>query len=334
VRDLEVRQQGTYAVLRFTLPTLSTRQEPLPEIPAVEIYGAIPEPGARSNPAMRLIYTVPGEMAGSYMENGQFVFRDDMGSGAGGDRTYMVRTRAARNRASDESNVVMLRAVSPPEPVSAVRAAVYQGVVVVEWAAIGSEGATAAASSQGTYRVYRGEIAADNAESAREDLSQATFITPLRLLGETSGPPYRDNSFAWGHTYIYVVRRSALQDSGAVESANSNASVITPTEVIAPTPPQGVEAVVVAAGDQAGLYVSLSWSINAEPGVAGYIVFRSEAAPDAEAVRLHEALLGSPTFRDASVAPGRRYFYHVTAVSASGGESAPSARVEVQIPDQ
>ena len=74
------------------------------------------------------------------------------------------------------------------------------------------------------------------------------------------------------------VRRAARIAIGAdtVESADSKPAVITVAEPVPPAAPQDVEAVVVPAARTAAAYVSLSWAISAEAGVAGYAVYRSE----------------------------------------------------------
>jgi len=75
--------------------------------------------------------------------------------------------------------------------------------------------------------------------------------------------------------------------------------------------------------------VDLSWSISPETDVAGYRVYRSESE-GARGDTLSE-LLPTPAYRDASVQPGRRYWYSVTAVDRSGNESDPSPQILVVI---
>jgi hypothetical protein len=338
VQDLEARQQGDAIVLSFTLPSLSTRQEPLAAPPTIEIYRGTMEPGgaAAEGVPTRLIYTIPGELADSYQRNGRTAFRDTLdpgepGYGSGGGRVYVVRTRAERNRASADSNPVAVRTYPPPEPVTGVRASITSSAVTLEWTAAGQ--ASGGSSPPGSeYRVYRAEVTPESAATAQENPSEVNLLTPLRLLGRTTETNYRDASFEWGRTYLYIVRRIARFETDAVESADSNAAVLTPAEISPPATPQGIEAVVVPATPQAAAYVSLSWAISAEADVAGYAVYRSEQ-PETPGARLNESLLGSPTFRDESVAPGRRYFYRVAAVNNSGHESPMSAAAEAQVPE-
>jgi len=334
VQDLEARQQGDAVVLSFTLPSHSTRQEPLADPPAIEIYrGAMESAGAAPERSRtRLIYTIPGDLANSYQEYGRIVFRDALEPGEPG-RIYVVRTRAARNRASAESNRVVVRTYAPPEPVADIRVTVAERAVALEWLSAGQDPGAGGSSVPGEYRVYRAEITPESAAAAREDPSQANVLAPLRQLDQVAEARYRDNNFEWGRTYLYAVRRVAQFGSDTVESEDSRPAVVTPVEVSPPAVPQGIEAVVVPATPQAAAYVSLSWAISAEAGVAGYAVYRSEQ-PEMPGARLNEGLSGAPTFRDLSVAPGRRYFYRVAAVDGAGRESALSAAAEAQIPEQ
>jgi hypothetical protein len=336
VRDLEARQQGDFIVLRFTLPTQSTRNEALAETPAIEIYrGATVNGEAPEKGSPRLLYTIPSEMADSYMENGRIVFRDRIepsgpGAQASAAMVYEVRTRVERNRASAESNRVAVRTFAPPGAVAGVRAEVNGGAIALEWTPAGQ---APAAAGTGEYRVYRAEITPESAAEAASDASKAILLSPLQMLEQVAEPRYRDSGFEWGHTYLYVVRQAARFDSDTVESADSNPAVITPTQGTPPAAPDVVEAVMVPASEQAAAYVSLSWSISAEAEVAGYNVYRSDD-PEAPGAKLNDAPLGAPTYRDSSVAPGRQYFYRVTAVDEAGRESEMSAAAGAQIPAQ
>ena len=97
-----------------------------------------------------------------------------------------------------------------------------------------------------------------------------------------------------------------------------------PKDVFAPAVPAGLT----------GLYTSgaveLIWTPNLESDLAGYKVYRREAAQ--QPVRLNSKLVGSALYRDATATPGRHYFYQITAEDMNGNESPPSPEVEVDIP--
>jgi len=76
--------------------------------------------------------------------------------------------------------------------------------------------------------------------------------------------------------------------------------------------------------------VELSWSINVEPDLAGYRVYRS-GEESTRGSLLTADLLPSPSYRDTSVEVGQHYWYTVTAVDRSGNESAPTPAVSVDV---
>jgi fibronectin type 3 domain-containing protein len=126
---------------------------------------------------------------------------------------------------------------------------------------------------------------------------------------------------------VYVVR-SAIANGAALESADSRPAIVTPKDIFPPAAPQGLVAAVLPSAAEA--VVDLSWSINSEPDVAGYRVYRSES----EGVRgepLSADLSPSPAYRDATAQSGHRYWYSVTAIDRAGNESVPSAQILVEI---
>jgi hypothetical protein len=148
----------------------------------------------------------------------------------------------------------------------------------------------------------------------------------------TPSASYRDTQFQFGHCYVYSVRSVAQYESESIESADSQLVVVAPRDVFPPAPPQDLVAVVVPATAQTPAHVELSWSIIAEPDVAGYNIYRSEAGGAAKQ-RLNVNLLLTPVFRDMSAVTGRSYIYTVTAVSRAGHESEPSVAVSAAMPE-
>src|SRR5262245_1987195 len=80
IKDLAARQQGNEVVLSFTLPTRTTRNEPLAATPSIDIYGGTVEPGGKpaEKVATRLVYTIPAEMTNSYLSDGKIVYHDEI----------------------------------------------------------------------------------------------------------------------------------------------------------------------------------------------------------------------------------------------------------------
>jgi hypothetical protein len=157
--------------------------------------------------------------------------------------------------------------------------------------------------------------------------------TPLASIGESDSPTYADTQAVLDKPYVYSVR-SVVQYSGAsLESSDSNFAIITPRDLLPPAAPQGLLVVPIPAQSDSPAHLELSWAISPEPDIAGYYVYRSDSQ-GTRGARLNADLLPTPSFRDISVGPGKRYFYSVTAVDRSGNESAASDVVSGDVPGQ
>jgi hypothetical protein len=140
---------------------------------------------------------------------------------------------------------------------------------------------------------------------------------------------WSDTQAEFGRGYRYTVRGVAQIGAESVESADSEPVIVVPRDTFAPAAPVNLVAVVVGATAEAAAHIELSWGISAEPDVAGYSVYRSDGTREE---KITQELLLTPTFRDTSVTPGRRYTYRVTASDRAGNESARSEPVNESVP--
>jgi hypothetical protein len=340
IADLTAQQLGDGVQLIFTLPGRTATGKRLTESPAVEIYrGAVKPDGATDFRTFRMVYTIPGSLVNNYILEKHVEFVDPISpeeakSHAGGKVAYLVRTRISAKKASADSNIVQLAIYPVPERIADVQVHVTETAVDLSWAA------PAKTSGGGVlppfrYRIYRGQLdtsgdpaaSAAAIDAAAKDLPRAKWKSKLALLASPETNAYHDTDFEFNKTYVYVVRSAVTVNGVALESADSIPAMVTPKDIFPPTSPQGlVAAVLENAAENA---VDLSWSISPETDVAGYRVYRSES----EGVRGESLgdLLASPTYRDAAVQPGHRYWYSVTAVDRSGNESVPSPQIPVVI---
>jgi hypothetical protein len=239
---------------------------------------------------------------------------------------YKVRTRAAKARASEDSNVVMARIYPAPDAPQDVRVEVKESALIVNWA----EAVLPPGASTRAYRVYRG-VAESGQVSPPQDLSQAKLKIPLELAGTSPSTEFRDAQFAFGTPYVYTVRSVAQFGADLVESSDSAPAFVTPRDTFPPAAPANLEITIIPATNQAPAYIELSWGISPEGDLAGYSVYRSDSE-DAPGERISGEILPSPTFRDISVLPGRRYFYRVSALDRAGNESPKSSVIQADVP--
>jgi hypothetical protein len=150
-----------------------------------------------------------------------------------------------------------------------------------------------------------------------------------------------DRTAQKGESYRYTARRLreiSLQGH-ALELRSDLSSPVTVTmlDTFPPGVPTGLEAVPGGA-TPSDRSIDLSWTPDIDPDLAGYSVYRQEVTSAGQvagsATRLNSTPIVGPAYRDLTVVPGHRYAYRVTAVDASGNESAPSADVQETLREQ
>ena len=336
VADLSAHQAGDGVELIFTLPSKSVSGDKLSTTPSVEILRGVLGPnGTPDSKSFRVVDTVPGALIASYLVAGHFRFTDPISpeetkARPGASLAYLVRTRVSSKRASTDSNVVTARVFPVPESISPVHLQLTESAVELSWPAPGRTSAGDPLPAISGYRIYRGEIASGTPAPGGKDLSVVKWISPLALLGPSSGNAYHDAQFEFGKTYVYTVRTLITQDGVEIESDNSDPATVAAVDTFPPAAPQGLVAAVLPGAAPSTLVVDLTWSINLETDLAGYHVYRSEQ----EGTRgqlVTPDLLPVPAVRDNSVEPGHRYWYAVTAVDRAGNESPPSTSVAVDV---
>jgi hypothetical protein len=342
VNDLTLHQVGDSVVMSFTLPTTSTDLQPLPDVPAIEIYRNGPQaaataPKKRKNAESgRLVDTIPGEMVDQYRKNGRIEFPDkldpaELNATRGTELMYAVRTRLSNAKPSADSNPAAIRAYIPPAAVQDLRLTLTETALVLNWSSA-ERASSVPTEGAARFEIFRAEVDPATAQAAIANPADAKLVAPPALVAQTAQTEYRDGSFQFGHTYLYAVREVEHFGNESVESADSAPAVIAAKDIFPPAAPQGIEAVVVPGINGAASAIELTWAISTETDLAGYNVYRSDEA-DKPGRRLNSELLLTPTFRDMSVLPGQDYFYRVGAVDQSGNESSLSPAVRAQVPE-
>ena len=337
ISDLAARQAGDGVELVFSLPPKSVSGEKLTAPPAIEIVrGSVKPNGAPDSKSFHVVYTIPGALVANYMAAGHVRFTDPIARAETKERpgaryAYLVRTRLSKKRASADSNVVTARVFPVPQSISSVQYQVTETAVNLSWPAPTQTSACDPLPTLSGYRVYRGEVDPHAPAPTSKELSDVHWISPLSFLGPSTTNSYSDTQFEFGKTYVYAVRSFVSADGNGIESDNSEPVNVTPLDTFPPAAPQDLVAAVLPGAAPSAFVVDLSWSINLETDFAGYRVYRSEQE-GARGEPVTPDLLPTPAFRDSSVAPGRRYWYTVTALDRAGNESASSSAVPVDIP--
>jgi hypothetical protein len=339
VTDLTAKQTGNDVILTFTLPQQTMDKRPLQELPTVEIYRGFPLPASPpsvgtsklSAVQLGLLATIPSGMVESYVTQGRVVYSDPIPASTFSAKSvqetvYFVQTRASEKKSSAESNFVRVNVYALPNPISDLKAVVTHAAIVLAWT-VPQKDPNGTAPAIASYRIYRSEAESGAAEPAPKTKSS------LALAGEldSASTSFSDSNFEFGKTYVYAIRSVVQYPGGALESANSNLTMVAPRDTFPPAAPQGLLVVLVPAQGEALAHLELSWAINPETDIAGYNVYRSEQA-GIQGTRVNTELLLTPAFRDMNVQPGHRYFYSVTAADRTGNESPSSEAVSGGVP--
>ncbi len=178
---------------------------------------------------------------------------------------------------------------------------------------------------------------------------EAHLRAPEKVPGsQTDTEGTVDTTALMGDTYSYRAQRVRQMTTGGhpleIRSEDSTAVAVALADTFPPRVPTGLGSISGVAkpselasaggavsGSQALPYVDLSWEPNSEADLAGYRIYRQAAGPDGSPqgplVRLTATPIAAPVYRDVAVRAGQGYIYSVTAVDATGNESAPSAKV-------
>ena len=316
----------------FTLPNKTVHGDRLTETPAIEILrGSLKIDGSPDSKSFRVVETIPGTMVDKYVSDDHVQVVDQVPPEEtrlhpGATLAYRVRTRLSRKRASPDSNAVSLALFPVPQRISGLQAKVSESAIELKWSAAARTSGGETLSEVPEQHVYRGEIDPRSYDASIKDLAGVKWIAPLLRIGQSDEESFLDSQFEFGKTYVYVVRSAIKVQGNSLESDPSEPLLIAPADTFAPGAPQNVIAAVTSRTSDAAPEVDLSWSINSEPDVAGYRVYRSEQEEE-KGELVTSDLLPSPAYRDTSVRPPSRYWYRVTAVDRAGNESVPSTPV-------
>ncbi|HMF92148.1 MAG TPA: hypothetical protein VKL40_16000 [Candidatus Angelobacter sp.] len=166
----------------------------------------------------------------------------------------------------------------------------------------------------------------------RKQEGATTPVTVQQVYATNEAMAFIDTGIEWQKRYEYwIVPVTVWQGGGKkgeVEGNDSQVASVFADDVFPPAAPSGLQAVFSGMAQQP--FIDLTWSPNIEPDFAGYNVYRHVAgeAP----VKINSDLVKTPSYRDANVKAGAKYFYSVSAVDLRGNESGKSAETSEAVP--
>jgi hypothetical protein len=267
---------------------------------------------------------------------------------------YRVQLRNAAGRTAGATPAVFASSGPAPHAVEELRGRATKAGVVLEWRpeAGGTDAveldriilepssATATATATAT-TASAGPARKGGLPGAAKEPLESRFRAGAAGSSAVDAGGTVDRTAQIDHSYRYTAERVRSVELGGqrleVRSVASTVITVEMKDVFPPEAPLELVAVPGFAGEaeaQVGeqaqrAAIDLSWEPNLEPRVVGYRVYRRDLDGEATAIwrRLNSELVAMAAYRDLTVVAGRRYAYRVTAVDATGNESARSGEV-------
>ncbi len=241
----------------------------------------------------------------------------------------IVNNRSGRNAGISNSAAVPLAPTAPPP--TNLKAEVRADGVYLSASPASQELPDAGGRLQFVYRVDR----AASAAAVVKPGAQPTGPVKVAEVPATGPLKAVDHGIEWEKNYVYnitPVTRILASAGGApvaeVEGETSAGVQVLTHDIFPPAPPVGLQAVY--SGNPQQNFIDLTWAPNTEGDLAGYNVYRREQGR--QYVLVNSDLVKTPVFRDSDVAPGKEYFYMITAVDARGNESGRSEETHEAVP--
>ncbi len=324
IQDLSVSQRGSSIRLSWTNPTAYIDGNPLENISEVEIW-LLRESQTQLSPSEKPVREEFEQKAGllDRIREDEFPsLRQDKTASASPltyefpvekkdfGRTVLMlalRVRGERKGPSDFSAPVSFEIRVPPLPPENVRATVSQDFIALRWDPPPlAEEAAPAAPPPSAYNVFRSD--AQLSELRLND-------KPIKKM------EFQDKAFSFGRIYRYWIRSVVPESPPFVESEESLAVEVEAKDVFPPAAPHGLTAIAGAG------FIALSWETSPEADLAGYRVWRKEAAAD-EFSMLKQLEPALNSYSDSAVEKNKRYVYAITAFDDAGNESPKSGTVD------
>lgn len=323
VGNLSATRAGSEVTLSWTMPKRNTDRTLIKGDVAVRVCRRESDPGRGAgacDPVGPDAITASGAQ-GSYKET----LPAALASGAPRPVSYFVELRNKKGRSAGLSNAAEVLAGAAPGQIDGLKAEVRKEGVVLSWRS----------GESGAVRLDR-KLLSPGQRVEHGPLSPGPEPENQGLVVEDGAKGRAiDKTVRFGERYEYRAQRIARVDVHGktleLDGAFSPAVDVDVRDVFPPAVPAELVAVATA-GENGGVpAIDLSWQPDAEPDVAGYVVYRREQGGDWQRVSA-EAPIVEPAFHDDRVQAGHRYQYSVSAVDQSGHESAKSAETHETVP--
>ena len=320
VGDLSAIRAGNRVALTWTMPKRNTDRTMIRDEVPVRVCRRESE-AAPCEPAGPDQMTGPGA-TGSFTDE----LPAALATGVPRALSYFVELRNGKGRSAGLSNAAVVLAGAAPASIEGLKAEVRKQGVVLSWAANGENTPvrlerkllTAAPSTE------HGPLA-PVPEAEKQSL----------LVDRAEQGRSIDKTARFGETYEYRAQRVARVEVNEkileLDGAFSSPIQVDVKDVFPPAVPAALVAVASAGVSNGTPTVDLSWQPDADPDVAGYVVYRREEHGEWQRVSGGASII-EPAFHDAQVQAGHTYQYAVSSVDKGGHESERSPAAQETVP--
>jgi hypothetical protein len=367
VKDLTAERVGDSVTLRWTTPEKTTDHLAIKGTITAEICRtSLPAPA--SPPTCTVVKRLPVQPGPSQTEE---VLPSSLTADPASLLAYKVQLFNAHNRSAGSSSQAFAAAGAAPPPVQQLRATSVQEGILLEWQQPNTSSSNSQVKLDrhllATTTSTPAPVPANPAPAAKPVLrskSRKSSPPPAFASAKLQTTPATqpkasddvkletpkqaadvggtiDQTTQKGASYRYTARRireiSLAGHPVELRSEISTPVNVTMLDTFPPAIPTGLEAVPGGA-TPSDRSIDLSWTPNTDVDLAGYSVYRQEVTSTGQvagpATRLNTSPIVGPAYRDQTAVPGHHYAYRVTAVDATGNESAPGADVQETLREQ
>lgn len=340
VGDLKAVRKGESVTLTWTTPTETTDGELIRKSGKMLVQRALIS-GHDSELHFQTISEQPLEPALQEGRGEAATAKDSLGellrSGSAEFAVYSVLAQGRNGKSfglPNRASVPLVPTLPPPRRVSA--HPVPAGIEI-SWDEIAPPEMNSRLRTQYAYKVMRRAQGTNEAVLVQRMNAQqmnAEQVNAQPSSAGNHGMVFVDTGIEWEKTYQYWITPVTLwQDDnrkGEVEGDDSVIIDLLAHDSFPPAAPLGLQAVFSAAPQNS--FIDLTWTLNNEPDLAGYNVYRHTAA--GPPVKINTELVKTPRFPDPGIQPGMKYFYSVTAVDLRGNESGKSEETSETVPKE
>ncbi|HEY6351000.1 MAG TPA: hypothetical protein VI636_16480 [Candidatus Angelobacter sp.] len=278
------------------------------------------------NPSAAMVGDLPVPRAGKSDQPEAASLEDSLAallaSNSGDFATYTVEVMNNSGKSAGPSNSVMVPLVPVPAAPKDVHARVVAQGVSLSWTQNWPPQNKTGLAVQYAYRIMR-----------RQEGSNQQPIVVQQVNAGNSAALVIDTGIEWEKQYQYWVTpltlwRNGDQQKGEVEGDNSEIVPITTHDIFPPSVPAGLQAVFTQLDHKS--FIDLTWTPGTDPDLAGYNVYRR--TENTQQMKINTELVKTPSFQDATIEPGTKYFYSVSAVDLRNNESGKSPEASETVP--